>query len=117
MFRLLRKPCVLFILCCPFVVAGCHQHPCATSLADPQPVRAKHAAVDAGATVCVEQAMLFTLPVVETKACALKTETGAPKSPQPKDAPLIAGTQKEPDCLMGQLGDGLLLVFKTFTGR
>ncbi|MGP8201891.1 MAG: hypothetical protein ACLQU4_20565 [Limisphaerales bacterium] len=72
--------------------------------------------INAGATVCVEQATLFNIPLVETEACALKTDTGASKSPKPKDTPLIAGTQKEPDCLTGQLGDGLLLVFKTFTG-
>ena len=116
MLRLLRKPCVLFLLCFPFLLAGCHQHPLAASIPIQQSAGANHAMINAGATVCVEQATLFNLPA-ETKACALKTETGAPKSPKPKETPLIAGTQKEPDCLTGQLGDGLLLVFKTLTGR
>jgi hypothetical protein len=117
MFRLLRKPCVLFLLCFPFLLAGCHQHPLAASIPGRQSAGANTAAINAGATVCVEQATIFTLPAVETKDGALKTETGAPKSPRPKEGSLIAGTHKEPDCLTGQLGDGLILVFKSFTGR
>lgn len=57
--------------------------------------------------------MYFPAAGVKGAPCAF--DTGGP-SPKPKDSSLVAGTQKEPS-LTGQLGDALVDVLKTFTGK
>jgi hypothetical protein len=74
-----------------------------------------YALVDARPVAFVDNAMQFPAPTTKAEACALKT--GAPETPKPKDAAPVAGTQKQPDYLTGQLADSLMNVFKTFTGR
>ena len=96
MSRLLRN---LFLVCAPIVLAGC-QHPLAPSVAGQQSVGANHNLIYGGATA---------------QAGAL--DMGAKASLQPQDQPLVASVQKQPECLTGQLADGLMLVFTTFTGH
>jgi len=115
MSRLLRNSCVLLLICSPIVLAGCHQHPLATSNVGRQPAWADHPVVNVEAAVRIEQATQFNIPDAKAGACASKTD--APQSPKPKDEPPIAGVQKQPDGLTGQLADGIVLAFKAFTGR
>lgn len=114
MSRLPRNARVLFLVCCPIVLAGC-QHPLAPPVAVQQPVRVNHAAVNAETTALVKKTMQFPVPTVKLQTCVLNL--GAPNSPKPKDELLAAGVQEQPECLTGQLADGLMLAFKTFTGR
>ena len=48
-----------------------------------------------------------------------KRDSAAPPvaAPKPQNASLVATSQPQQDSLTGQLADGLLSVFKTFTGR
>jgi hypothetical protein len=59
--------------------------------------------------------MQSPVPAVETEARV--SDFGVPEIPKAKDESPVASVQKEPDCLTGQLADGLMLAFKTFTGR
>ena len=59
--------------------------------------------------------MQFPVPAVKTEACVLDLDV--PESLKPKDELLVASVQNEPECLTGQLADGLMLAFKSFTGR
>jgi hypothetical protein len=96
------------------VATGC-QHPLAPILAGPQPAGVNHAMLDAQATARVQKAMQQSAPTVQVMACV--AEASAPESPETKTEPQVAKAQQKPDCLEGQLADGLMLVFKTFTGR
>jgi hypothetical protein len=114
MTRLLRNPYVLFLLCSPIVLAGC-QHPLAPPVTARQTTWGNHALVDAQLTTPGDEAMQCAAPAVESEVWVL--DLGLPDSPKPKDASLVATVQKRPDSLTLQLGDALLLVLKTFTGR
>jgi len=80
-----------------------------------QPSKANYALVAVGTEVRAHKTAPFSIPTVTAEACALKT--GAPESAKLKDVSLVADVQKEPECLSLELGDALLQVFKTFTGR
>jgi hypothetical protein len=114
MYRLLRNPSVLFLVCSPILLAGCHQRPLAVSVAVQQPVR-NHALVDAEVMARVKTAMQFPVPAVEAEACVV--DLSVPEIPKPKDELLVASVQKEPECLTGQFADGLMLAFKSLTDR
>jgi hypothetical protein len=112
MTRLLRN--LFFFACAAIVLAGC-QHPLAPSVAGQHPVGATYAFVDAGTTVRCDNAFQPPAPAVTERADALKV--GALESPKPQDERLVASVQKQPVSQTGELADGLMLVFKTFTGH
>jgi hypothetical protein len=78
------------------MLSGCHQHPLAAANAP-------------------QQTMQCQVRPVKMQACML--DLGVPASPKSTNELLAANTQKEPECLTGDLADGLLLAFKSFTGR
>jgi hypothetical protein len=80
-----------------------------------QPSKANYALVETGAEVRAHKTAPSSMPAIQPEACALKTD--APESAKFKDVSLVADVQKEPECLSLELGDALLQVFKTFTGR
>jgi hypothetical protein len=57
----------------------------------------------------------ITASAVKAEACVFKT--GAPDCSKLKDEPLVANVQKDQGCLTVELGDALLEVFRTCTGR
>jgi hypothetical protein len=71
--------------------------------------------VDATPVSFFDEALQFPTLAMTAEPSLLLTD--APESSQPQDASPIAGAQKEPDSLTGQLAGGLLNIFKTFTGR
>ena len=91
MSQMLRISRLWLLVCSPIVLTGC-QHPLAPSIAGPQPAEVNYAVVETGAAAPVEMAT-------------------------PAGASAIADVQAEPDSLTLQLGEGLLQVLKTFTGR
>jgi len=96
------------------VLAGC-QHPLAPPVTARQTAWRNQALVDAQAATLGDEVMQCAAPTVESEVWVL--DLGWPDSPEPKDASLLATVQKQPDCLTGQLGDALLQVLKTFSGR
>jgi hypothetical protein len=110
MSQLPRIPRVLLLMCSTILLAGC-QHPLAPS-AGRQSAGINQARVNAKPQV--EQAMYFPPRGVKGAPCVF--DLCAPDSPDSKDETLIASNPKEP-ALTGQLGDALVLVLKTFTGR
>ena len=98
----------------PILLAGC-QHPQAPSVALEQPYRSNHAFVQTKAVVLVDKSTQCPTCAVKTEAPVLKAS--APPNLKSIDAVPIAGCAKQEDCLTGQLADGLMNVFKTFTGR
>jgi len=115
MSRLLRNPCVLFLVCSPILLAGCQQRPLAASVVVQQPVTVNYFLVDAEAPARVKTAMQFPVSAVKPEACVLGL--GVLESPKPKDKLLVASAPNEQEGLTGQLADGLMLVFKTVTSR
>jgi len=111
MSTLLRN---LFLACSAIVFAGCQQ-PLASSGAGQQPAIEKYAYVDAGGSGRVEKTTQFQSPVVTDQVGVPSLGTAA--SSKPQGGPLVASVQKEPESQSLQLADGLMLVFKTFTGH
>lgn len=105
MSRLLRN---LFLVCSPILLAGC-QSPLA-----PPAAGVNGTVVDAGAHVRVEKAIQPPAPAVAKQVAVM--DVSAPASPKTQ-APLMATVQKQPESQTGQLADGLMLVFTTFTGH
>jgi len=114
MLHLLLNPRVLFLLCLLIVLTGC-QHPLAPGVAGRQLAVANRASLDAQATERIQIAMQMPAPTVKAVACV--SDARAPESREPKAEPPVAAAQKAPDGLTGQLADGFMLVFETFTGR
>jgi hypothetical protein len=104
----------LFLACSAIVLAGC-QHPLASSVAGQQPAIEKYAYVDAGGPGRVEKATQSESPAVTDQPGVPAVDTTA--SSKPQSEPMIASVQKQPESQTLQLADGLMLVFKTFTGR
>jgi hypothetical protein len=104
--RMIRSPRTLFLTCLIFVLAGC-QHPLAPSAIN-------RAALDARATARLRKAPPATDAPVQVVACV--ADSNQTDDPRSKGSPQIASAQKD-DSIEGQLGDALLVVFKTFTGR
>jgi hypothetical protein len=111
MSQLLR---CLLLASAPIVLAGC-QHPLVPSAAAQQPAAANHSLVSAGAASRVGKTIQPPASAVTEQAGV--TDVGAKASPTPQGEPIVASTQKQPGCLTGQLADGLMLVFTTFTGH
>ena len=114
MKRLLRKPFVLLLLCSLIVLAGC-QHPLAPAIAGRQMADGARDSVDAQGAEPTDYTMEYTAPAFEWETCAL--DLGSPPCPAAKDQPPVVVVQKKSDCLTCQLGDALVLVLKTFSGR
>jgi hypothetical protein len=74
-----------------------------------------HALVGAGTPALVKVSMRFPATTNKAELCMLKT--ASPESPKPREASLVVGVHKEPECLTVELGDALLQVFKTLTDR
>jgi hypothetical protein len=110
MSRLLRN---LFLVCSAMALAGC-QHPLAPSVAWQQPAGVNDAFVDARATVRVENVIQPPAPAVTEQVAVL--DVNAPVGVKPQAQPLVASVQKQ-DSQIGQLADGLMQVFATFTGH
>jgi hypothetical protein len=73
------------------------------------------ALMDAGAAPPVTTAPRVSVPAAKATACV--PALNAPQSPKPGAKPVVASVPKEPEGLTEQLADGLMLAFKTFTGR
>lgn len=99
MLRNLRN---LIFVCAPILIVGCASPNRPSMLAGPK--------------VSFVMTMQSPLPAV---AASDKRDSDAPAvaAPKPQDAKLVAASQTQQDSLTGQLADGLLAVFKTFTGR
>ena len=106
MSRMLRN---LFVVCTPILLAGCQQ-PLAPSAG-----AVNNSFVDARTPVRFENTIQHPGPAVPGRIAVL--DVSAPVGAKPKDEPLIASVQRQPDSQVGQLADGLMLVFKTFTGH
>jgi len=82
------------------VLVGC-QHPLAPSIAGRD-----------------KEAVQFPAPVAGAQDCLLDfLDLAVPESAAPQDQSPVASVQKEPECLTGELADGVMQVFKVFTGH
>jgi hypothetical protein len=105
---------VLILSCVPIVLAGC-QSAVAPSVAGPHFAMANHPLIEVKNVAPARKAMPSPALVVKAAPCVLKSN--APVSAKPKDESPVADAQKDQGCLTVELGDALLLVFKSCTGR
>jgi len=105
----------MILTCLPMVLAGC-QHTVDPSFAGQNTFGANYTLVTTSAPEAAQKA---TQPVgtTITNAPAAVSASGAQATPKLPDKPVAVAAQPKDDCLTGQLADGLMLVFKTFTGR
>jgi hypothetical protein len=96
MSQLIRN---LILVCSPLLLAGC-QHTLAPTV---------------GSSARFDNVTQPPAPVVTERVAAL--DVGVLAKANPQDESLIASAQKQPESQTGQLADGLMLVFKTFTGH
>ncbi|HEY3856753.1 MAG TPA: hypothetical protein VGO67_20400 [Verrucomicrobiae bacterium] len=99
---MLRNLRTLVLVCAPILIVGCASPNRPSMLAGPK--------------VSFVMTPQSSAPVV---ADTEKHDSDAPAvaSPKPQDAKIVAASQPQQDSLTGQLADGFLAVFKTFTGR
>ncbi len=99
---MLRNLRTLVFVCAPILIVGC---------ASPN-----RPSMMAGPKVSFVMTPQSSSPAV-AEAEKRDSEAPAVATPKPQDAKLVAASQPQQDSLTGQLADGLLAVFKTFTGR
>jgi hypothetical protein len=104
MKRLLRN---CFLVCSPILLAGC-QHPGGPAIS-----AAYEPVYGARTTVNFESPVQSPAPVALRRSATPDT-TAAPKE---TEATPTAAVQKRSDSQVGQLADGLMLVFTTLTGH
>jgi hypothetical protein len=107
MKRLLRNLC---LVCFPILLAGC-QHPVAPSFEAQNTFGATYTVVN----VPADKATQAPAPNSTNQTAVL--DPSAEAIAKPSDKPAVATTQPKDECLTGQLADGLMLVFKAFTGH
>ena len=98
MLRSLRN---LVFVCAPILIVGC---------ASPN-----RPSMTAGPKVSFVMTTQSPSPIADTDKH--DSAASAVAASKPQDAKLVATSQPQQDSLTGQLADGLLSVFKTFTGR
>jgi hypothetical protein len=96
------------------VLAGC-QHPLASSSTGKQASWENRSLAYAGRSELIKTSLQSPSSAIKPQACLLRTVSL--QGPKPLDEPMMAVTQKEPECLTIELGDALMQVFKTFTDR
>jgi hypothetical protein len=107
MSRLIRN---LLLVCSPILLAGC-QHPIAPSIA-----RSNVSFINPVAAAPAQKAPQRTRTPVTVQLAAL--DVNAPVGVKQKAASATSGSvPKRTDSQVGQLADGLMLVFTTFTGH
>lgn len=104
----------MLIGCLPIVLAGC-QHPMVSSVSEGQPPGLTVALIDVVAPVRCENAIEPAAPSAKEQTRMVNVDAKA--SPKPQDASLVANAQKPSVSQTCELADGLMLVFKTFTGH